>query len=226
MVGNWRIISGPVWDSDSNKSTVKAECLGCSVIYERITAQFYSKRAKHSGCAGCVQRRQRGAVYIDDGKKICGKCSEPKHLDEFHNDKTRWDGKFAWCKRCSNEHTGKIKAALQKNRDPHYLAVRRRSRDRENYGDATIFHTLIDSQGGKCIICKRDYDPRAVPRFAIDHCHKTHVIRGVLCGRCNNGLGCANDDIEILEGMIAYLRNNVCIPIKSGKHASKQSSTF
>tara|TARA_B100000424_G_scaffold230921_1_gene192975 strand:- start:164 stop:634 length:471 start_codon:yes stop_codon:yes gene_type:complete len=50
---------------------------------------------------------------------------------------------------------------------------------------------------------------------AIDHCHKTEheqgiiKIRGVLCHQCNKGLGNFNDDIELLEKAIQYLRRNI-----------------
>ena len=52
-------------------------------------------------------------------------------------------------------------------------------------------------------------------RNAIDHCHKTEheqgiiKIRGVLCHKCNKGLGSFNDDIELLEKAIQYLRRNI-----------------
>ena len=40
----------------------------------------------------------------------------------------------------------------------------------------------------------------------IDHNHKTGVIRGVLCRNCNSALGLFQDDTEILEKAIRYLK--------------------
>ena len=39
----------------------------------------------------------------------------------------------------------------------------------------------------------------------VDHCHKTGVVRGTLCRRCNSTLGFVNDDTEILLKMVDYL---------------------
>ena len=41
--------------------------------------------------------------------------------------------------------------------------------------------------------------------LAIDHCHSTGKIRGLLCDRCNHGLGHFKDDINLLIKAIEYL---------------------
>lgn len=61
------------------------------------------------------------------------------------------------------------------------------------------FDTMMSLQGGKCLICRKD------DKLHVDHCHKTGVIRGLLCSRCNMTLGKVNDDISILKSMIDYL---------------------
>lgn len=43
-------------------------------------------------------------------------------------------------------------------------------------------------------------------RLCVDHDHKTGRVRGILCHGCNVALGAAKDDIEILEGLITWLR--------------------
>ena len=42
----------------------------------------------------------------------------------------------------------------------------------------------------------------------IDHCHKTNIIRGLLCDKCNHGLGLFNDNISLLQNAIEYLKLN------------------
>ena len=68
------------------------------------------------------------------------------------------------------------------------------------------FEELKESQGGRCAICKTD-DPKGRHGvFAVDHCHKSGKIRGLLCNKCNVGLGSFRDNIESLLNAIDYLK--------------------
>ena len=67
------------------------------------------------------------------------------------------------------------------------------------------YATLLLEQGGACGICgRRDNLPNK--HFAVDHCHKTGRVRGLLCSRCNSGLGSLGDELERVQKAIAYLR--------------------
>lgn len=55
---------------------------------------------------------------------------------------------------------------------------------------------------GKCAICA---SPRGKRNHALDHCHTTGKLRGVLCVNCNQGLGHFKDDVERLRKAIQYL---------------------
>ena len=67
------------------------------------------------------------------------------------------------------------------------------------------YRELLRRQNGVCAICKRD-DSRG--SLAVDHCHKTGLVRGLLCRSCNTSLGKMNDDPELLRRAIAYLEND------------------
>jgi hypothetical protein len=41
--------------------------------------------------------------------------------------------------------------------------------------------------------------------LAVDHCHKTGKVRGLLCGNCNRFLGQIDDDINTAERLLEYL---------------------
>ena len=75
-------------------------------------------------------------------------------------------------------------------------------RKKRQYGlSAEQFNAMRDRQGGRCLICG------CVPEktLHIDHNHGTGAVRGLLCGKCNVGLGLFGDNPTRLERAAAYL---------------------
>lgn len=74
------------------------------------------------------------------------------------------------------------------------------------------YNEMHERQNGVCAICgnseaaKRNGKLRAL---AVDHCHETNKVRGLLCGNCNPMIGYAKDNIQVLERAIEYLRSHV-----------------
>lgn len=69
------------------------------------------------------------------------------------------------------------------------------------------FEKMYKKQNGRCAICRGRLDlERRSPH--VDHNHKTGAIRGLLCGRCNTGLGLFKDSIRRLAQAIVYLEEN------------------
>lgn len=64
------------------------------------------------------------------------------------------------------------------------------------------FENLVTGQNGLCKIC----DKPSVGKFHIDHCHETGVVRGLLCQKCNMGLGNFGDDIQKMLKAIEYIK--------------------
>lgn len=59
-------------------------------------------------------------------------------------------------------------------------------------------------QGGVCAVCG---DPRTKgKRLCIDHDHTTGEVRGLLCDRCNKGIGLFRDDPATIMSAINYLK--------------------
>jgi hypothetical protein len=77
--------------------------------------------------------------------------------------------------------------------------------------DINVYNDMYDAQDGKCAICGEE-ETRIIRgkklSLAIDHCHETMNIRGLLCGSCNHGLGHFRDRIDLLESAIAYLKKS------------------
>lgn len=72
------------------------------------------------------------------------------------------------------------------------------------------YEGLVEKQNGKCRICEIDETlvirGKRV-RLAVDHCHKTGKIRGLLCSACNKGLGGFKDSPDLLRKAAAYLES-------------------
>ena len=63
------------------------------------------------------------------------------------------------------------------------------------------FKKILKSQNGVCAICHT----KSHKNLYVDHNHKTGKIRGLLCQKCNFGLGQFNDSIILLNNAIKYL---------------------
>ena len=72
------------------------------------------------------------------------------------------------------------------------------------------FEQMFTDQGGRCAICGTDDFQGKRPH--VDHCHTTGVIRGLLCVRCNQGLGNFRDSPAQLRAAIAYLERTA-VPV-------------
>jgi len=73
------------------------------------------------------------------------------------------------------------------------------------------YQRLLVAQGFKCRICSSSTNGSKA-KFAVDHCHTTGAIRGLLCCSCNMALGLFSDDPLRLSRAITYLaesRDNV-----------------
>lgn len=63
------------------------------------------------------------------------------------------------------------------------------------------YNRLFVLQGGRCAICQKRSPKR---RFDRDHDHVTGRLRGLLCRRCNEGLGRFEWDVAVILRLIAY----------------------
>ena len=66
------------------------------------------------------------------------------------------------------------------------------------------YNARLLKQDNKCAICGGIN--RSGKRLAVDHCHVTGRVRGLLCSNCNNGLGLFQDNSEFLNKAAAYLK--------------------
>ena len=132
--------------------------------------------------------------------KECTNCKEVKDLSHYK----KWNNQ---CKKCLNY---KNKQYRLKNKEK-IKGSKRASDLKAKFGiSVEEYSEILNNQEGVCAICKSDKPDVNGYRnnFPVDHCHKTGKIRGLLCDRCNRGLGFLRDDTEILKSAILYLEKS------------------
>lgn len=120
----------------------------------------------------------------EEGTKFCTWCKLYKPRSEFCNKTSAKDYKCSHCKTCVND-----------------------LRFRNRYGiDKEEYEKIYIEQKGLCACCGKP--PIGKGRDSIlhlDHDHKTREVRGLLCHKCNLGLGSFDDSVELLEKAKNYL---------------------
>lgn len=138
--------------------------------------------------------------------KTCRACKVPKDLSEFFRDKGLKDGRANTCKDCKTLKTYAWRAANQ-NEYNAYM----RKKNKEAYPHARLvrygvsrdwYEATLKAQDYKCALCRK-LNPSTKRCLAVDHCHETGKVRGILCYGCNR-LMALLDDPELFERAVAY----------------------
>lgn len=69
------------------------------------------------------------------------------------------------------------------------------------------YNQMFLEQNGNCAICNINQS-NFKRGLAVDHCHITGKIRGLLCGNCNLGIGNFKEGIENLYKAIEYIKKH------------------
>lgn len=134
------------------------------------------------------QRYESVREQIASGGNIpCAICGKVKSLDDFPKSRKKRNGqpRYAYCKQC-------------------HSAYQRGQALKRNY-NITVgeYESMLLSQNGLCAICGH---PPKTKRLAVDHDHKTGLIRGLLCAFCNRAIGMFRDDVNKFETVVTYLK--------------------
>ena len=115
--------------------------------------------------------------------------------------------RYAVSGRCSNLECRRKVEAEWRRKHPDKVQQNNRKRKMGYYGlSVNDYDALMESQNNCCAICKKTcITGRAL---AIDHDHNTNKVRGLLCNKCNQGLGFFDDSIDLLQGAMVYLNQH------------------
>lgn len=136
--------------------------------------------------------------------KLCTACGETKPIAEFYWT-TRKNGEKARHSKCRVCRRAQFKAWAKTGRGKQ---VKRAGILRRSYGlSEHEYRIMWNAQKGLCAICgkseTRSHHNGTPLSLSIDHCHKTGAARGLLCNKCNAGLGYFGEDPKSL--LMAWL---------------------
>lgn len=134
-------------------------------------------------CKAREEAKQKGEIYYFNGKPC------------IHGHITKRRTKTGYCMECQNTR------------------VKEQGRDyslRSKY-DLTLeqYNELLIKQKGVCALCGLvetavEKYHKGIKRLAVDHCHTTGNIRGLLCSSCNIGIGNLKHNPELLRKAAVY----------------------
>ena len=144
---------------------------------------------------------------MTDETQKCTGCQEGKPVSGFSVRGHR-DGRPLYRSRCKECQATQARGWYHGNKEQAGSTTRRRNL-RKNYAiTENEYAALLEKQDGVCAICdqsERSHRNGAPNRLSVDHCHRTGVVRGLLCHACNRALGLFNDDVARMEAAFRYL---------------------
>ena len=129
-----------------------------------------------------------------DEVKVCRKCKAalPATLEYFYRHSSTSDRLRGECRTCNNKQSREWSRANPVKKREYNLRITPEEYD-----------FILGLQNGVCAICKK---APVTTLLAVDHCHETDIVRGLLCMQCNTGLGKFGDGLKLLRAAIKYLK--------------------
>ena len=157
--------------------------------------------------------------------KICTKCKEEKSLGEFNKDAHGKGGLRYTCKQCDktkrrkyyNENKNKCRESARrgyykfKKENPEKYKIKVREDAWRGQGincNNVLYNEMFNEQNGCCAMCGR-HQSELKRRLDVDHNHISGKTRGLLCWKCNTGIGslCVDElGIELLLKGVNYIK--------------------
>jgi CRISPR/Cas system-associated protein Cas10 (large subunit of type III CRISPR-Cas system) len=134
-------------------------------------------------------------THIDDKGRVCTFCMHYKEWAEFAKDKDRPFGYRPVCKECR-----------RKDQLKRYCPTKERAKElKKKYGiTMEQYDEMLVAQHHGCKICGVSPEEHG-KNLAVDHCHDTGQIRGLLCSYCNTAIGLFKEDLANFRKAMQYL---------------------
>jgi hypothetical protein len=155
---------------------------------------------------------------VTNGFRTCKVCNEKKSIDRFQE--------YGYqCRECRTEKQRAYYASLppetaeERKKKNEYLAkwrlknadkVKEQSRVKHLRRKFNLspeqYDIMSKAQKNVCAICQEKCETEM--NLAVDHCHTTGKIRGLLCKNCNTAIGLFKEDIDNMLRAIEYIKSH------------------
>lgn len=161
----------------------------------------------------CLFCQKSLTVQLKGNAQTCSKECSIAHQNRMKSERSAHARIGRLCVKCNQELNSSIKkGALYCSEDCKKSVLNQRYRDRNRhkprerlYGiTEDQYNQFLSDQNNKCAICHTD-EPGGKGGWHVDHNHDTGIVRGLLCHKCNVGLGHFNDDSILIDRASKYL---------------------
>lgn len=181
---------------------------------EQCGGMFQPKTLRVRHCSQRCQQRARYIASLPDLSRL-GKMGPLKGRIQTDEHKRKRAEAVALtlskqrrhCIHCGEEFTPTISSQKYcSGRCWNAVARKKKAKLHRISVSPSTYEALSALQGGLCAICKTPSGSNGRgDRLAVDHCHDSKQIRGLLCHKCNTALGLFKDDLERLQAAMSYL---------------------
>lgn len=173
----------PLSEFTNDKGTPDGLKYGCRPC---LTKQKRENRHRNPQPARDAARRWR----LKNPDKLAGYGK--KYREKISKDPVKQAQRRARYQKWANSNPERVKSLALKN----HL--------KNKYSLTVLDHAqLLKTSKGVCAICGKP--PARNRRLAIDHCHATGKVRGLLCHKCNSAIGLLGDSLELVRSAATYL---------------------
>jgi hypothetical protein len=157
----------------------------------------------HIQCSACRELKPSAEYQPSVVKAGCGACRACKYKQKREYE-TRNAAKVA---RARSDHRQRNLDHHQETRRAHYRnnPTAYRGYNLARYGITIAdYDVMLAAQGGGCACCGAKAN-RTGKRLFVDHDHDTGAVRGILCHKCNAGIGALGDSVDGVRRALQYL---------------------
>ncbi len=180
-----------------NRAWFNCKC-DCGNLHSARSDRLRSGTTKSCGCLykeAAAKRVEKMRISIqertrrENEPRECQSCGHKRQPSYFRHYRSHI------CRTCRNERYSNYD--LEKRTAIYGITVSR-------------YQDILTLQENKCAICKKSFQET---HDYIDHDHKNGEVRGVLCQKCNMGIGMFDENLSILVEAINYLSSYKSIQV-------------